>query len=517
MGTETFIEATWALSLAIVLVLLLRNPVRRGFGASAAYALWAAVPLALLAGFLPAPARPMAPLLATLVTTPETTAPVMTAPAVGMSLASLLPWLWAAGSLVMLLWMLRQQQLFLAGLGPLSARPDGHFQCVATRGLPAVVGLRPKIVLPGDFEQRYGPIERELVLAHESVHVRRGDLLACLLVFVLRGLFWFNPLMHWAAARFRQDQELACDAAVLRRYPSHRRLYGDAMLKTRLAGEPLPLGCHWSAFHPMKERLAMLKNPLPSRRRHLAGLCLALLTALFTAAAAWAGQTTQAGDGITLAPGQMRLEMQFKIDDDEQFAHDAKVVIRPEEPHREAFTHAGVAWDSVWTVTPLADGTFDIRAVIQRDGDVVGEPRLIARDEAAIGIGEQRDDGRFEGVAIELSVVMGPPAEGMAAVGIEGNVPAYPKAAANAGEGGLVMLRVLVGVDGKPQEIEFDAAKSSVPVDSALIKSTMDAAAGWTFQPQLMDGKAVPGWVMVPVRFEPPTVDQAGTPTPEGV
>ncbi|MDN5782134.1 MAG: energy transducer TonB, partial [Luteimonas sp.] len=48
------IESTCASSAAIVLVLLLRRPLRAAFGANAAYLLWSLLPLAVLAASLPA-------------------------------------------------------------------------------------------------------------------------------------------------------------------------------------------------------------------------------------------------------------------------------------------------------------------------------------------------------------------------------------------------------------------------------------------------------------------------------
>src|SRR3546814_11058144 len=49
------LESTCASSAAIVLVLLLRRPLRATFGANAAYLLWLLPPLAVLAASLPAP------------------------------------------------------------------------------------------------------------------------------------------------------------------------------------------------------------------------------------------------------------------------------------------------------------------------------------------------------------------------------------------------------------------------------------------------------------------------------
>src|SRR5690606_182279 len=114
---------------------------------------------------------------------------------------------------------------------------------------PALVGAwRARIVLPADFERRYDTLERELILAHERVHLARGDAWVNAFVALLRSLNWFNPLVHLAAAKFRLDQELACDAAVIARFPRARRRYADAMLKVQLAGQAwqelrLPVGC----------------------------------------------------------------------------------------------------------------------------------------------------------------------------------------------------------------------------------------------------------------------------------
>ncbi len=503
MASELLLEASLALTGAIVLVMALRAAVRRLFGATAAYALWWLVPAALLAVALPAAPVPVMPVLVSATAVPiEGAGAAVVAATTGIDLQAWLAPLWLAGALAMLGWQLWLQRRFHAGLGPLTRRPDGHYQALATRGLPAVVGLRPRIVLPGDFEQRYEPIERELVLAHERVHLERADLPACALAALLRTLFWFHPLVHLALPRFRQDQELACDAVVVRRHPAHRRHYGDAMLKTRLADQALPLGCHWSGLDPLKERIAMLKQPLPSPARQSAGLVLALLLGLAAAAMAWAAQPAASGDQAIPA-GKLRMALLVKVDGEQ--ARSTRPVLSPGQAHREDFEHAGQAWETTWTVTPLADGTFDVQARLVRDGEVVGEPRMITREAAAIGIGEQQPDGGFKGIEIELAFTAGPPPAGMAAIGIEGEVPAYPEAAAAAGEGGMVMLRVLVGTDGSAREVHYVPEQSTVPADAEITRNTLQAARGWKFSPAIKDGQPVEGWVLVPVKFEPPS------------
>lgn len=494
------LETTLATSLALALVLALRRPVRHVFGAGVAYGLWAAVPLMLVAVLLPAAIEPMLPSGAIVLSVPDTFALAGTGPAAAAAGdVTWLPWVWAFGALAMLATLVWQQGRFVVGLGPLRLRPDGYHQSVATRGLPAVVGWRPRIVLPGDFEQRYSADERELMLAHEREHLRRGDLPACLLAVLLRSLFWFNPLVHLGARRFRQDQELACDNGVLRRFPGRCRTYAKAMLKAQLDEQPLPFGCHWSGTHPLKERLAMLSRPSPSVSRRVAGLFAVSLLVLAAATAAWASQP---GRPAEVPPGMLLLQIAFKVDGDP--ARDVRAVVAPGAAHEEHFAHAGQDWRTRWTISPLADGTFDVAAVLERDGEVVGEPRMITREQAAIGIGEEAPDGGFKGVAIELRVSAGPMPPGLASAEIKDKAPSYPAGAAGAGEGGLVMLRIRVGADGSARELQFVPEKSTLPEDSGLVASAIEAAGKWKFQPATRDGEPVEGWILVPVRFEPP-------------
>ena len=58
------------------------------------------------------------------------------------------------------------------------------------------------------------------------------------------------------------DQELACDAEVVMNRPGCRGLYARTLLKTQLAGGPLPFGCYWPARgqHPLEVRIASLKR-----------------------------------------------------------------------------------------------------------------------------------------------------------------------------------------------------------------------------------------------------------------
>jgi TonB family protein len=107
-------------------------------------------------------------------------------------------------------------------------------------------------------------------------------------------LCWFNPLVHLAAHLLRIDQELACDATVIDRFPAERRTYAELLLKTQLATQALPLGCHWPAgsAHPLKARIAMLKSPLPHRAMRAMGLAVVAGLTLGAGGLAWSAQPT---------------------------------------------------------------------------------------------------------------------------------------------------------------------------------------------------------------------------------
>lgn len=74
--------------------------------------------------------------------------------------------------------------------------------------------LRPVVLLPASARQ-WPEARRREVLTHELAHVSRGDWAARILAALVCALQWFNPLAWMAARRLRDEQELACDDAVL--------------------------------------------------------------------------------------------------------------------------------------------------------------------------------------------------------------------------------------------------------------------------------------------------------------
>lgn len=274
---ETFVTTT----LLLLLVLALRRPVARAFGAGWAYALWA-VPAVRL--FLP-PLPQLAPdiqLPAAVVNIPATVvggaAPLPVEAGAGQWLPLILA-VWAGGAVIFLTLQWLSYRSFLHRLEA-SARParppsQAGIEAVVSDAVdgPLAMGLlHPRIVLPADFERRYSPGERRLALAHEITHHRRGDIWWNLAATLVLAFNWFNPVAWLAHRAFRADQELACDAAVAASASlSNRCDYARALVKS--ASRPgLIAACALNSASQLKRRLRMMRGHRVSQARRAGGM-----------------------------------------------------------------------------------------------------------------------------------------------------------------------------------------------------------------------------------------------------
>lgn len=141
---------------------------------------------------------------------------------------------------------------------------------------PAVTGLlRPLLLLPPGFDRDFTAEEKRLILHHELMHLKRGDLPLNTLLCVLMALHWFNPLLWLAFLKVRADREAACDAQVLENAtPQRRSAYGHALLKIESTFAPLRLSL---GFIGILQRHASLRARIrsiaaPARTRPFTGL-----------------------------------------------------------------------------------------------------------------------------------------------------------------------------------------------------------------------------------------------------
>ena len=398
---DLLVRLVLASSAAIVLTLLLRRPLRHLAGAAAAYGCWLLVPVVLLAAALPAvrsaPAlvRAMAPALQ---------APTLAAVSVpaGSAGAGWVLLAWAGGALASAALLLAGQRAFVRSLGNLRER-DGIFLAANERHGPALLGLwRPRIVVPSDFEVRYSAAEQALIIAHEQLHAERRDPAANAALALLQCAFWFNPLMHIAASRFRFDQELACDAAVMARHGGQRQAYAAAMLKTRVAGAPALATCHWQSSHPLKERIMQLKQTIPGAARRRAGhLVVALLacTSMLGTVAARAG-TAPAGGGDYL------LSVQFVPGADNAAP---AVPVKAGADTTLFSKQPGAGWSGTFRVIPAEDGMVYVKMKITQENGAQTAPTLLMRLGEKAGV---ESNGKPGEPAFKIGIMVTRPAPG---------------------------------------------------------------------------------------------------------
>ncbi|MCA9173541.1 MAG: hypothetical protein KDB14_03560 [Planctomycetales bacterium] len=74
--------------------------------------------------------------------------------------------------------------------------------------------LRPVILLP-ELARSWSSHLQRVVLLHELMHIRRGDILSQQLARLACMVYWFHPLVWRAAAEMRQLREQACDDAIV--------------------------------------------------------------------------------------------------------------------------------------------------------------------------------------------------------------------------------------------------------------------------------------------------------------
>ena len=290
------LETLVASTLLMVVVLALRGPVARRFGAHAAYLLWLLPALRMVLPRLPESAVPVdkvpvhlglarliaAAALRTSQAPAAAANPVAAAPQISIDWPAIGLILWLGGAAAFLAWQLGRHHRFMsialehAEKGFLRGGIKVRLSAVVTGPLAAGIFHR-HILLPADFEQRYTGAEQQLALAHELAHHRRGDLIANGAALAMLALHWFNPVAHWAYRAFRADQELACDATVLGAAPESRSDYGRALIKSAAVGMPGAAACALGPATELKRRITMIALSTRSRARRLAGTAIATI------------------------------------------------------------------------------------------------------------------------------------------------------------------------------------------------------------------------------------------------
>jgi TonB family protein len=211
------------------------------------------------------------------------------------TIASLLPWLWAAVSALLFVTLARQalklRRLTTSGVAP-GARhraianrvaeslslPAPRLTCSDRVHIPLAWGVRRAHILLPRASHAW-PDERVwAVCAHEMAHISRGDWVAHLLAETACRIYWFNPLFWMARNCLGRDSERAADDVVIglgargTDYASHliaivRASRPDGRVAPTVAMARVPGRFATRPRSGLEQRIAALLNGLVNRAR----------------------------------------------------------------------------------------------------------------------------------------------------------------------------------------------------------------------------------------------------------
>ena len=150
---------------------------------------------------------------------------------------------------------------------------------------PAMMGFfKPTILLPR-YMETMGEESCSYMLLHELAHYKRKDMLVNYLLLVLRGIYWFNPIL-WVMFQFiREDMELCTDTYLLKCIGSeHEKGYARSLVEVLGQAQEYShvskLLCMADGKKTVERRITMikLKNTVQKHKAITACLCLGVVS-----------------------------------------------------------------------------------------------------------------------------------------------------------------------------------------------------------------------------------------------
>lgn len=147
------------------------------------------------------------------------------------TLKDLLTAVWATGTVIFVLYHLGAYFIFRLKIKKhLVFKENGVYSCCLLE-TPVLVGFFNSIIIMPleDYTQE----ETQIIIEHEKMHKKRGDLWIKLLLVIANAVHWFNPIVYLMVSRANKDLEYSCDEAVVKgKDTQYRKLYSMTILKT---------------------------------------------------------------------------------------------------------------------------------------------------------------------------------------------------------------------------------------------------------------------------------------------
>ncbi|MBO4515647.1 MAG: M56 family metallopeptidase [Lachnospiraceae bacterium] len=234
----------------------------------------------------------------------------------GKSLINVLGVIWAFGAIGFLLfgvWTYVRLSKKLEEAIPVGKWEKYPVRSSDVSGVPMSFGvLRRGIYVPVYFDERkddsknMSEQEKDMILHHEAMHLRRRDPLWKLISFLALCMHWWNPLVWLCIRAFHKDLEMACDEGVLERLGQEKRgEYANALLHFAKRQSGLSLSAAFGesdAESRIKEALRYQKRPAGLS---ILMLCLVVLLAGCLATKPAGGKEDATDEGSVSQSGEV--------------------------------------------------------------------------------------------------------------------------------------------------------------------------------------------------------------------
>lgn len=152
-----------------------------------------------------------------------------------ISLQETLMIIWAVGAIAFFLYHIIVYAVFRKGIKKrcfiLNTSVKQRVMVCKKIKSPMLVGFIKPVILIPDIE--YSDNELSVILSHEMVHYKRGDLWYKLLLVIANTIHWFNPFVYAMVCSANFDLELTCDDIVVRNKDlGFRKAYSATILNS---------------------------------------------------------------------------------------------------------------------------------------------------------------------------------------------------------------------------------------------------------------------------------------------
>ena len=148
-----------------------------------------------------------------------------------------------------------------------------------SKNSPFTIGFRRPIVF---YDYKAPPAVKEMLLAHELIHIKRMDTLWHLVSMLVVAMHWYNPLVWWFKYELEEICEYSCDEQVVcDKDEAYRKRYAGIILKyaTEQKGEALTVGFS-KAAKEVERRMKKVLDKTKKLPKIVATMIMAAVVAL---------------------------------------------------------------------------------------------------------------------------------------------------------------------------------------------------------------------------------------------